>query len=110
MIAVGLKMPEMAISREEAEKLAGPLIELQKYYKVPFDPKWVLWFQLVSAGGAIYVPRVFLMNQRIQVQKAAAKTAINPMHGLRSEDQPAPPSEEAIAEVPLNKIDLSGMA
>lgn len=110
MVAIGLKAPEFAISREEAEKLAGPIIELQKYYKVPFDPKWVAWFQLVTAAGAIYIPRAVHMGRRVQHQKQQAKTTADPLHGLRPEPTPAPPTEEVSPPVPLNKVDLTGMA
>lgn len=106
LMAVGLKAPEMIISEEEAKRLAGPILELQKYYKIPFDPKWAAWFQLITVAGAVYLPRMGRIASRARQQKKSPPPPKNPLDGL----QPAP----ADIEVPVTptgdgfKLDLSG--
>jgi hypothetical protein len=78
-------VPELELGKPEAEKLAKATTELGKYYAMEFDPKKVAWFNFCTALGAVYIPRVIAIKNR-----------------LRNEPQPVPISE-AKQSIPINK-------
>lgn len=91
MLATATKLPFMAISEQEAEKLAKALINLQSHYKIDFNPVWLAWFQLLTAGAAIYGPRLaFAVQYKKQMEEQARQAqAVNVPTG---DFQPETPS------------------
>lgn len=80
MGAVALKSPELAIGKDEAEKLASAINQVQQYYPMTVDPKTMAWLNLAGIAGMIYVPRLILMAKRQKVEKPKneVKTPVTP--------------------------------
>lgn len=69
ILAAGLKTPEIALSKVEAETLAKATAEVAKHYPHAIDPKTIAWVNLATCMGLTYGPRVYMIRQRLDAEK-----------------------------------------
>lgn len=65
MLASMTQAPELALSETEAHALAERVNEVQSHYDTILDPKTEAWIGLAITMGLIYVPRVAVLNRRM---------------------------------------------
>lgn len=75
-LAMFTKAPEWMISEDEAKKLAKALADVLQHYKLlNVSPKTQAFIQLCLVAGAIYVPKIMLINKRKKDERAAKANA-----------------------------------
>lgn len=75
MIAGFTKTPEIALEKDDANRLAKAMAEVAVYYPANIDPKTLAWVNLLMAAGTVYGPMVFLVAERRRAERAANVTA-----------------------------------
>lgn len=77
MLAVSLRIPEMALSQGEAEQLAAGLGRVARHYPVLVATQQTMdWIAFIGVVGAVYGPRAVAYGARTKKAKAdAAATA-----------------------------------
>lgn len=82
MMAKGLKVQELELSKEESAKLAEAIHAVQVEYDFVVDPKVVAWGGLIGTASAIYMPRVMAYKIRMQMEskKIAAEKQMEVLH------------------------------
>lgn len=82
MVAKGLKVQELELSKEESAKLAEAIHAVQVEYDFVVDPKVVAWGGLIGTASAIYMPRVMAYKIRMQMEakKIAAEKQMEVLH------------------------------
>ncbi len=70
VMATALKMPELALSPGEAEKLAVASVTVAQQYNLSFSPATVAWIQLGLVGISIYLPRGFAIGKRLRTEQS----------------------------------------
>ncbi len=66
-----LKVEELALETDEAEKLAKAIEDLAKFYPVAIDPKKLAWANLGITAAQIYGLRIMAYRLRVQNEKAS---------------------------------------
>lgn len=64
MGAAALKMPELAIDKQEAELLGSAIQAVQDHYNFDVSEEVTLWVNLVTAAVAVYGPRAVAIIAR----------------------------------------------
>lgn len=92
ILAAGLKTPEIALSKVEAETLAKATAEVAKHYPHAIDPKTIAWVNLATCMGLTYGPRVYMIRQRLDNEKRERRKgpAPTPANVNASEPEPGP--------------------
>lgn len=82
MVAKGIKVQELELTKEEAAKLAEAIHAVQVEYDFVVDPKVVAWGGLIGTASAIYMPRVMAYKIRMQMEakKIAAEKQMEVLH------------------------------
>lgn len=79
-------MPELSIQDEEAGRLASAIGDLVDHYGLTVTKPLVLWVNLLTVAGTIYVPRIIVIrHKRAEARKAQQTTDV-----LRELDKVAP--------------------
>jgi hypothetical protein len=76
--ALFLKNPTVAISTDEAKKLALAVKNLSKHYNLTISPVIMAWMQLAAVSATIYGPRIAInvAAKKQLKQKQAAETTL----------------------------------
>lgn len=90
ILAAGLKVPEIALSKTEAETLAKATADVAKHYPTSISPKTIAWCNLATCVGLTYGPRVYMVRSRLDKEKRERKGA----------PEPTPAANEAAAFIP----------
>lgn len=70
MLAVSATgLAELAISENEAVLLADAMANVAQEYDLALDGKTGATIQLIATGAMIYLPRIAMINQRMEKQK-----------------------------------------
>ena len=90
-----LKVPDLALTEEEAKHLAAAITRVTELYEVPLmDEKTRAWFNLGIVGFEVYGTRIVAhMAERKKKQPAPPPMVITP---FRPQPQPAPPPPNPI--------------
>jgi hypothetical protein len=67
-----LRIPELELDENEAQRLAKALLQLQKCYPAIDIPAHVTaWIGLAAAAGGVYAPRVAAYRLRTRNERAS---------------------------------------
>lgn len=70
---LAIKVPEMALDKDEAKRLAIAIAEVKKHYPdTILTDKQLAWIALATVAGTTYGPRLYLLRERKKSEKAAA--------------------------------------
>jgi hypothetical protein len=87
-LASAINVPMLAISHDEAERLAKAIANVAELYDLPvLSPEAQAWANLVVAAGSIYGPRVLAatMTKKTAAQPAPENVIrMNPIPGINS--------------------------
>ena len=120
---MGAKMmdiPELELTKDEAEKFTRAIKEVAKHYDYSMDPKKVAMFQLLCVAGGIYGPRGMAIYRRsqsaekqrpklVQINRAAAGGTTDSArvpNAERTAPAPPAPAEKKAPQVP-SQMDMS---
>lgn len=73
--ALTLKLPALALSDEEARKLARAVAELAAQYEIAVSARLMAWLQLLGVSAAIYGPRAVAIMAAKSMTRAAPSPA-----------------------------------
>jgi hypothetical protein len=86
-VATGI--PELQISSEESQLLAGAVATVAQEYDLEISGKTGALIQLAAVCGMIYVPKFIHLKKRVEAAKAAQKGAdVYVIHGGKSDESP----------------------
>jgi hypothetical protein len=94
MIASATKMPEIAITADQAKLQAESIKTLAAQYNHVINPKHAAWIQFCIVNGTIYGAMVFAINTRKEIEKRKP-VAPSPVNGA-----PHVPFEMPVSERP----------
>lgn len=78
-----VRIPELALPQEEADKLASAIDRVNSFYDIGlFSEKTAAWIHLVATAGSIYGPRFYAAAVRMKAQKHAEQLAVRPDFGV----------------------------
>lgn len=104
LLAAMTKTPELALDSDESKPLAVAVSEVAKHYDIPgLDAKTVAWMGLIMVAGKIYVPRVMLVQQRLEREKQERKPSN--VVKLVEPEQPKPVKQPKSKQPPQQEID-----
>jgi len=68
MLASVVQVPELALERDEAAKLAGAIEKVSRHYPVNIAPKAVDWTNLAICAVTIYGTRIAAYRLRLKAE------------------------------------------
>ena len=69
MLAGLTKAPELALDKDEAEKLAAALANVAAYYPMVINPKYLAWIQLGTVCAGVYGTRAIAISIRLKKER-----------------------------------------
>lgn len=64
------RIQEMALTEDEAHRLAVSINNVAQYYPIYVDPKMQAWMGLCMVAGSLYVPRAIAYAARMNTTPA----------------------------------------
>lgn len=89
-LASVLKIPEIALARDEATPLAGSLASVLEEFDIPVDRKTQVIVGLIAVGAATYGPRFYLYNERMKREKNKPANSTAKVVTIDGIEYPAP--------------------
>ena len=102
-----LKVPELGISKVEADQLSIASMNVMRHYSnTILSEKSQDWIKFAMVAGAVYVPRVAAAKTRVKAARDAKKTGTvppgqNTMGGFERPPEPAQPDADDIENAEL---------
>jgi hypothetical protein len=105
MLALILKSPAMAITDDEAKRLALALKNLAQFYSITPNPQVMAWIQLLTVAASIYGPKLMILAAQ---QRAAKAAASNPVKAAGGTPVPSPAPMAPGAATPTGVMNWGG--
>lgn len=104
-VAAMTRAPELALTQAEAKNLATAAVEVAKLYpQLNVAPEVVAWMNFTMAAGAVYLPRIIAIRNRMKSESMTNVTPKTPAPTFHAPPQTTPeaPSTQAGPVPPTN--------
>lgn len=90
---------ELKLEKEEAESLASAIVDVGRFYNMEVPAKAAAWTNLIMVAGALYGPRVMVLNMKRKANKSAIP--MPPRGSVAPKAEPAPKGDNGnVIEIP----------